>query len=257
MDQMNYIRVEALIDRYDYAGVIEILEEMNQVDQNLIKLIYSCKHAMNFDFKLAYYELSRIENISSNKKIINLKKNLQELMDGRADAIFSELIENTKIQLENRRYIDFLSRVYRLKEAILKYIFVKNHIDKNKISFRTEAVSKRMILKILRKKYKIHNPNLSFAISNYMNKYLKDPRYEDVLKILNSNKINEIIELRHESIAGHGFIGVNRKDLVNIYGNTQGIIDDFCDVLERIGVSIRVNKYEKINAYIIELLKTM
>ncbi|QZY53632.1 hypothetical protein [Crassaminicella profunda] len=257
MNQIHYVMAKALINRYDYAGVIELLEKMENVDPMMMKLLYSCKYAMNFDFKSAYYEVSGIENIDSDKKLINLKKNLQELMDGRAHVIFSELIENTKMQIENRRYIDFLSRVYRLKEAILKYIFVKNHIDKSKFSFRTEAMSKRMILKVLRKKYKIHNPNLSFAISNYISKYLKDPRYHEALKILNTNKMNEIIELRHACIAGHGFIGVKRRDLVNIYGNPEAIIDDFCHVLERIGVNIRINKYDKINGYILELLKTM
>ncbi|QEK11777.1 hypothetical protein FQB35_05010 [Crassaminicella thermophila] len=254
MDKINYAICKALIDRYDYAGAIEWIKKNENVDKDIIKLLYSCKYAINFDFESAYYVLSEIKD----KRIGYLKENLKELKDGRADAIFSELIENTQIKLINGKYIDFLSRIYRLKEAILKYIFAKNHIDKNKFSFMTEVVSKRMILKILRKKYKIYNPNLGFAISSYINKYLsKDKRYEEVLKILNATKMNEIIELRHACIAGHGFRGINREKIIRIYGSPLNIIDDFCIALEKIGVTIRRNKYAKINKYILERLQTM
>ncbi|TCO73822.1 hypothetical protein [Marinisporobacter balticus] len=258
MDHSNYIILESLIRRYDYAGAIELIGKIEDVNKNVIKLLYSCKYAINFDFQSAYYvvsDLLDIEDANVHKRVTSLKDNLKELIDGRPDAIFSELLENTKIQLDNRRYIDFLSRVYRIKEAILKYIFAKNHVDKNRFSFRTEVVSKRMIIKILRKKYKIFNPNLSFAISSYITKYLnKDKRYNTALDVLNSNKMNEMIELRHECIAGHGFKGVNRKELVKIYGNPYAVIDDFYMVLEKIGVNIRENKYDKINGYILELL---
>lgn len=258
MDYRNYIIIKALIERYDYAGAIELIEDIEDVDIIGIKLLYSCKYAINFDFDSAYNALFDIEDEKLNKIIVSLKNNLKELIEGRPNTIFSELLENTKIQLDNRRYIDFLSRIYRLKEAILKYIFAKNHVDKKRFSFRTEAVSKRMIIKILRKKYKIFNPNLSFAISSYVNKYLnKDKRYNEVLGVLNSNKMNEIIELRHECIAGHGFKGVNRKEFVKIYGNPYSVIDDFYMVLEKIGVNIHKNKYDKINRYILELLQSM
>lgn len=258
LDKINYAICKALIDRYDYGGAIEWIEKIENVDTTVVKLLYSCKHAINFDFESAYYVLSEVNDTDFNKKLGDLKDNLKELKDGRAEAIFSELIENTRIKLINGKYIDFLSRIYRLKEAILKYIFAKNHIDKNKFSFMTEVVSKKMILKILRKKYKIYNPNLGFAISSYINKYLsKDKRYEEVLDILNANKMNEIIELRHACIAGHGFSGVNREKLMRIYGSPSNIIDDFCSALEKIGVTIRKNKYDKINKYILELLQTM
>lgn len=253
MEQLNgKIILKEFMDRYDYAGAVAYAEKMEMTDEQTMRLLNSCKHAMNFDFKSALNELWTFnKNMDADKKIEEIRTNLQDLIDGKPDAIFSELIENTSIQLVNHRYIDFLSRVYRLKEAIMKYIFVKNHIDKNKFSFMSEIVSKRTILKILRKKYKIYNPNLSFAIESYVSKYLnKDKRYGEVLEILGSNKMDEVIELRHECIAGHGFKGVNRDSLTRIYGNPYYIIDDFLRALEKIGVRVHQNKYNKINGYI-------
>ncbi|WZL71820.1 hypothetical protein QBE52_11940 [Clostridiaceae bacterium 35-E11] len=260
MDQWNHtVMLKEFMERYDYAGAVAHAKKMEIKDEKIISLLNSCKHAMNFDFRSALNELWTVnENTENNKKIEEIKTNLQNLIDGQPDAIFSELIENTSIQLTNHQYIDFLSRVYRLKEAIMKYIFVKSHINKNKFSFMSEIVSKRMILKVLRKKYKIYNPNLSFAIASYVVKYLnKDKRYSEVLAILDSNKMNEIIELRHECIAGHGFKGVNRESLTRIYGNPDYIIDDFLDALGRIGVRVHGNKYKKINGYIWNTLENM
>lgn len=66
-----------------------------------------------------------------------LKKNLEKLIDGEPLTLFSELMENLEFQIVNEEYIDFLGRVYRFKEAILKYMFVKKLEERTLfISFR-------------------------------------------------------------------------------------------------------------------------
>lgn len=255
MNKEKKIILKELILRYDYGGSCELMKGMQVKDAQIEGLLASCKHGLNFDFKGAYEEVWKLDE---DEMLDGLKRNLKDLMDGKPEAIFSELMENTRIQLLNHQYIDFLSRIYRLKEAILKYIFVKNHIDKKNFSFMSEIVSKRMILKILRKKHKIYNPNLSYAIGSYINKYLnKDKKYMEILESINSNKMNEIIELRHASIAGHGFKGINRQDLVRIYGNPYHIVDDFSDILEKLHIKIVSKKYDKLNQYILERLENI
>ncbi|MBF8983917.1 hypothetical protein IZY60_10235 [Lutibacter sp. B2] len=248
----NIQLMEKLIERFDYRGAIEIMKMEEDVNIRALKVLYCCKYRLNFDFQSAIQEVDDlIENQIKDRQIRDMKINLEGLVAGKPDEIFSELLENTKIQLINRRYIDFLSRVYRMKEAVLKYIFVKNHVGKDKFSFMTEVVSKRMILKILRKKYKIYNPNLSFAITSYINKYLKnDKRYMKVLEVLNSDKMNKIIELRNDCICGHGFKGVNKEVLENIYGDPFNIINDFILVFKKMDVKIVRNSYDKINRYL-------
>jgi len=254
MNTSSNIRlIEKLIERFDYRGAIEIMEMEDDLNLRTLKVLYCCKYRLNFDFESALNEVvDLIENQIKDKQIMNLKINLEALIAGKPNEIFSELLENTKIQLVNRRYLDFLSRVYRMKEAVLKYIFVKNHVGKDQFSFMTEVVSKRMILKILKKKYKIYNPNLSFAITSYINKYLKkDKRYSKVLEILNSDKMDKIIELRNDCISGHGFKGVNKEVLENIYGDPFDIINDFIFVLKKMDVKIVKISYDKINSYMI------
>ncbi|WP_053956579.1 hypothetical protein [Inediibacterium massiliense] len=250
MDQMKYIVMEQLINQYNYTGALAFIQKENYDRTN--SLLLACKDSMNFDFQSAYYQLLEVEDDHFHKRLQYLKNNLKDLREGKPDAIFSELIENTKIQLQNEKYIDFLSRVYRLKEAILKYIFAIHHVEKDKFSFMSDVASKRMILKVLKRKYKIYNPNLSFSITAYIHKHLsKDKRYIEALEVINDPKMNEIIEMRHDCIAGHGFKGVNKKDIIKVYKDPYFILEDFCHVLEKIGLRISQNKYNKINRHIL------
>ncbi|MCT4593000.1 MAG: hypothetical protein N4A57_01800 [Anaeromicrobium sp.] len=248
----NRIIMERLIERYDYGGAIEMMEIEGILNHKALNILYSCKHRLNFDFKSAMEEIEKIKPNSRDKTIKTLEAYIKLLEYGSAEEIFSELIENTKIQLLSSRYIDFLSRVYRLKEAILKYIFIVNHTGKDKFSFMDEGVQKKAILKILKKRYKIYNPNLSLGVTQYINKHLySDKRYVKVLSILNSTKMNNIIELRHNSISGHGFFGVSRHLLNDIYGDPFEVIDDFIYILDLLNVRIYKNQFHRVNRYLI------
>ncbi len=41
----------------------------------------------------------------------------------------------------------------------------------------------------------------------------------EVARTLNSDKMTELIELRNNSIVGHGFTGVSIDDIYKVYGN--------------------------------------
>ncbi|MFZ5965630.1 MAG: hypothetical protein ACOYVK_00430 [Bacillota bacterium] len=257
LNELQKRLLEELIIRYNYTDAYHlIVNEDPDEKQAVTRLLKSCKHALNFSFDDAYHAIIDLgESNKDSKKIGDMKKDLMLLVEGNPDAIFSELVENIRLQLHAERYIDFIGRVYRLKEAILKYIFIKNHIDKNRFSFRSEIVSKKAILKILRKKYRIYNPNLSYGITTYIGKNLKkNTKYIEVLDILNSQKLDEIMELRHDSIIGHGFRGVGKNHVAAIFGNPYHIIDDFTDCLEMIDINIQKNKYDKLNKYMLDLL---
>ncbi|WP_432665746.1 hypothetical protein R9X47_05585 [Wukongibacter baidiensis] len=248
----SYDVIVKLIDRYDYGGALDILNEKGLENTDVATIIKSCKYAVNFDFETAYNILMHLSNEKKDeKKIAELRANLKDLINGDPNAIFSELIENIKFQIVNEEYIDFLGRVYRFKEAILKYIFVKEHINRTRFSFLIDAMSKKRILKILRKKYKIFNSNLIYAISTYVNKYLNEKkRYVDIVRLLNSEKMTSLIELRNSSIVGHGFRGVSREDITRAYGNPYNIIDDFKSCLNLLDIKVESYKYSTINDFI-------
>ncbi len=248
----SYDVIVKLIDRYDYGGALEILLEKGLENVDAAIVIRSCKYAVNFDFQTAYNIIMSLPDEKKNDPIVSkLAKNLKSLIEGDPNAMFSELVENIKFQLVNEEYIDFLGRVYRFKEAIYKYIFVKEHINRTRFSFLIDAMSKKRILKILRKKYKIFNSNLIYGISAYVNKYLKDKKScIEVVRLLNSEKMTRLIELRNSSIVGHGFRGVSREDIAKAYGNPYNVIDDFKFCLKQLDIIIETYKYSRVNDFL-------
>lgn len=245
----SYHVIVKLIDRYDYGGALEVLAEQGLENTDVAILIDSCRYAVNFDFRKAKRILGDLSpRLKENTDVIKLEKNLQELYDGDPNAIFSELLENIKFQIVNEEFIDFLGRVYRCKEAIFKYIFVKKHRNLKRFSLLIDIMQKRNILKILRKKYKIFNSNLVYGITTYINRNLKnEPRYMDVARILNSDKMNELIELRNSSIVGHGFMGVSIDDIYKAYGNPYNVLDDFKACFAHLDIKLNRYKYSQIN----------
>ncbi|MFT9495905.1 hypothetical protein, partial [Anaerosolibacter sp.] len=116
---MNEAKMSALaysLGRYDYSGAYRLLKDIDDAPQNIICILDGCRYTANFDFKTAF---ETVRALKDDKDMdIPMKKWLDDmecLAEGVPDAIFSELLENTRIQLENERYIDFVSRIYRLK----------------------------------------------------------------------------------------------------------------------------------------------
>lgn len=244
-----------LIERYDYGGAYALLQDMHLDDTDVAHLIMSCRYAINFDFQSARSCLTKCSQETKELPMYNqLYKGLLHLVDGDPNALFSEMMENVKIKLINDEYIDFLGRIYRFKEAVFKYMFVKKHIDKRKFSMKIEMMSKRYQLKLLRKKYKVFNSNLIYALTAYMGKYQNaDYKMTEIVRIMNSDRMDQLIELRNESIVGHGFTGVSRDDIAKVYGNPYNVLDDFRQCLEMLDIELYRYKYSELNEFIVEL----
>jgi len=253
----SYEVILKLIDRYDYGGALEILQENDLEESDVAIILDSCRYAINFDFHTARYLLNQLtDETKGASEMKYLKKNLELLIDGDPLTIFSELVENIEFQIVNEEYIDFLGRVYRFKEAILKYMFVKRSLNKNRFSFHLDVMSKRNIMKNLRKHYKIYNANLVFGLSHYFKKYHQnDYAVYEVLKIINSDKMNNLIELRNGSIVGHGFVGVSVDEIYRLYGNPYNVIDDFRVCLQLNDLKVERKKYININDFIVQELQ--
>lgn len=250
--------IKKLIERYDYGGAFELLKEKGLERSDAGVLMDSCRYAVNFDFETARKILNHVsEKTRKNETCISLKKNLEDLNNGQPDALFSELLENVKFQIVNEEYIDFLGRVYRFKEAVYKYMFIKKHLKDRTFTFHIRFIQKKEVLKILRNHYKIFNNNLIYGINTYFRKYAKqDIKGERVIKVLSSEKMNQLIELRHESLIGHGFKGVSIDEIQRVYGNPYCVLDDFRECLELLEVDIYRYKYSFLNKYIITLLES-
>lgn len=248
-----------LIDRYDYGGALELLSECGLENTDAAILMDSCRYAVNFDFKTARQLLyNASDELLESKDLKALIRNLNDLVDGEPEAIFSELMENVKFQIVNEEYIDFLGRIYRFKEAVMKYMFAIRHANRTRFSFHLPLMSKRYILKTLRKQYKIFNSSLIFAITTYFYRNAKEEKKTiEIVRLLNSEKMLALIDLRNESIVGHGFVGVSVDDIYRVYGNPYNILDDFRVCLEHLDIQINRYKYAKINDLIKEQLEAL
>ena len=241
-----------LIQRFDYGGAYEIMNELDLEDTDNGILINMCRSSVNFDFKTARRVFSKLsQQLKQDKRIRMIDKNLEELIKGDPAAMFSELIENTKFQIVNEEYIDFLGRVNRFKEAIYKYIFVREMSTGQRFYFTTDAMMKQSILRTLKNKYKIYYSNVNYAVSTYINKYMReDYKALEVDKLLSTEKFDNLLEMRHESIVGHGFMGVSVQDIYRIYGNPYNVLDDLEDSVEMLGIKLFKMKYATINSII-------
>ena len=249
--------IKKLIERYDYGGALEVLKEMGLESTDVAIIVNSCRYAINFDFYTARRHLNQLSSSSGNNpKYDAIMENLDALNDGNPDALMSELLENLKFQIVNEEYIDFLGRVYRFKEAIYKYMFIKSQLPDRNFTFQMRFLQKKEILKILRNHYKIFNSNLIFALNTYFRKYDKNTKVTDpIIRLMNSEKMNQLIELRHDSLIGHGFKGVSAEEIQRVYGNPYNVLDDFRSCLDTLGIDITRYKYSMINDLILELLE--
>ncbi|MGL4911423.1 MAG: hypothetical protein ACRC3Y_03235 [Romboutsia sp.] len=249
--------VSKFLERYDYDAVLDILDEAGIIEGDLYLLMESSKYAVNFDFKKALEYIKKMsEEMLNRREIKRLISNLENLIDGEAEDILSELIENIKIQIVNEEYIDFLGRLYRLKEALFKYIFVSTKESKTyKVSMHGYMLSKKNILYTLKKKYNIYNGNLIHGVSQYMNKHVKKTkRMDKVAEILNSERLENLIKLRNESPVGHGFKGVSKEDIEYIYGNPMEVVQDLVKACELLDMGIKMDKYDNINEMAIHMI---
>ncbi len=249
--------VSKFLQRYDYDAVLDILEEAGIIEGDLYFLMESCQYSINFEFKKSLKSLEKMSNeMLSRSEVKKLVTNLNNLEKGEPDDVLSELIENIKIQIINEEYIDFLGRLYRLKEALFKYIFVSTKETKNyKVLMHGYMVSKKNILYTLKKKYNIYSGNLIKGVTQYINKYVKKTkRMEKVVEILNNDRLEKLIRLRNESPVGHGFNGVSKEEIENIYGSPMEVVRDLVKACELLDLGISSNKYDNINEMAIHMI---
>lgn len=252
---MNFLPIFAkLIERYDYGGAYEVLKEHGLENGDAGILVNVCRYSVNFDFHTAKYLLTTVSQEAHAHPLYNrLKENLSALNDGHPDALMSELLENMRFQIVNEEYIDFLGRVYRFKEAIYKYMFIKSQRLDKAFTMKLHFLQKKEILKILRKQYRIFNGNLIYALEDY---FRRDKTYAHVsgpiIQRMNTDRMDALIDLRHNSLIGHGFMGVSLPDIQRTYGNPYNVLEDFKVSLIELGVHVDQHKYTDINTAILE-----
>ena len=77
---------------------------------------------------------------------------------------------------------------------------------------------------------------------------------EKVVEILNNERLEALIRMRNESPVGHGFKGISKEEIENIYGNPMEVLRDLVKACELLDLGISSNKYDNINEMAIHMI---
>jgi len=280
--------IEAL-GRRDFATALRSVSEVKNPDAALIALLrYAC-YREAFDFARARTALAEGTRQASGELrtfLASLQSDLL-VLDARTDtgALLREVYASAQITFGNGRYADFLGRVFRFQEAALRHIVetrlgiptdmgkparatnlprylqmiaenlaLKTHLDGQQIDGKPLIYDKgpnRPTMSVM----------LDFLVSSgtrtdgrpYLGKDDKN-RFGEARKRL--NKMNDLSELRNQSIIAHGFAGVSREELDAAYtGDAAGIMADMDKVMDMIGMGKAASPFDRIAEVAADVLR--
>ena len=262
-----------LHDKHLYELCAEIGRDYNLIPRWKYHHLLGLNYKKLFDFKRALEEFKKACSCETIK--IKDKKEIQkeiELIKSLVDIdvnkivikdnielyakLIDLLIENAKIKWKNGECVDFVGRIFRLKESMLKMIIEKEfNISTNPKKIKDEN-GKELKRYLEFEKFLEDNPD----ILNYLEKETNwNSRKEPNNKVLHwilgymvsNNKkwkkygkiygfsinLEKLSELRNESILAHGFRGISKRDIIEKYnsnGDEEKIIRDLDEIKKHI-----------------------
>ncbi len=280
--QATFRRATALdaLARHDFATALHSVETLERPDPALLALLrYAC-YREAFDFVRARVALGEGLRAASGRFRIfldTLKPDLEQLVE-RTDsaALLLEVYASARITWDNQRYADFLGRIFRFQEATLR------HIVETRLELPTDmgatvqapnlaryqaGIAASPALQVYLDAQRIDErplryadgPNrtvmsamLSFLAAGGVRAdgrpYLEKAelgRFGELRRRL--NKLENLAQLRNQSIIAHGFAGVSREELDRAYGGEAvGIMQDLAKVLELLGLGQAASPFDRI-----------
>lgn len=226
-------QIDLLVENHLYESAAYIIEEYG-LDYNL-DYIKAENYRILFDFKnaLIFYEkaLKKTrasernyinEKIDRIKKIINLEK-IKKISSDKIEAyllLLNELYENIEIKKKQGAYADFVGRIFRFEESILRALFeIKFDVstdDKEEFSkFINESEEGKEIKMFLQSKNidpSIPNRRVLKGIIEYLVENKNDKKISQFYSKI--EKIEKLSDLRNKSILAHGFEGLSKEAIL-------------------------------------------
>jgi len=288
------------LERLDFANAVSLLADM-QSEPGLRHLADYAAARLNFDFATAQQMLDQAQRdgdpsirafITENASLLTLNRAAitatgTTLSSEGLLALLRELYWNAAITYDHQRYADFLGRVYRFQEAVLRYLV--EHIfgistDLNP-SLRAQtladwqaaiaaipALHQQLTTKMVNQRpldwQAINRPTfqamLSYAIKKGGNGANGEPllvdadqkRYQRIIALL--NQLDRLVELRHRTIIGHDFQGVSAALLAANFkaeANEQLPVDRLATIIKMLRADISTNPYQIVTSFIQQALR--
>jgi len=242
-------RLNALKKRHLYGAAAELAEESNILSQKEVYMLRAADHRGLFDFEESVDDLKRVFNATSGEEKARVKKEIEELnrlKEGLKNieplgeeyfltykALIKELYTNMKQKWEQGAYADFLGRLFRFEEAVLRYLFereFKVNTEKDEkgefVDFQKFVKSNNSLMDFLdHSRIDPRKPDrrVLFMILTFLKKENSDRM--DIKEIQERiGRIEKMADLRNKSILAHGFEGISKRDFEK-YGNILEDID--------------------------------
>jgi len=244
---LDSFREAAAVERlkeWDFANALPLLRSL-RVAPGFCYLAEYAARRLDFDFQSARESL---ENALKHGDLEtrgfiqqSLRHSLDDLLERnesqtRLTALLRELNWNAAICWRHRRYADFLARVYRFQEAVLRYLVEKYyHLPTDMSPAARQATCQQWeqginavpglvnYLQTLAEKEnldwhlngrKTHQALLAFALRPEVT--IVPPSRRDFFAAIvkRVNALDRLVELRHRTIVGHDFQGVSEEALL-------------------------------------------
>lgn len=288
------------LQRLDFANALPRLKKLG-IHQGVLELTTYAAQRFAFDFRSAQTTLlSALKNGERpvrdfiNQRVRHDLDLLLEVGNGleRLKALLRELYWNAAITYRHRRYADFLGRVYRFQEAVLRYLVEtvfglptdlgpavrEAHQRRWSQGIRANA---RLVAFLGAQRVEgkpldwevIGRPTYK-ALMSYATRQeegldaegkpllLPSERKRYVALLDRINAFDRLVELRHRTIIGHDFEGVSEVLLLDNYkgsrkpdGKRRTPVEGLEEIMRMMGVNVRQDLYQAVAEFVISSLR--
>lgn len=300
MDALREAAVVEHLQRLDFANALPRLEQL-KVDPGLVGLVAYAAQRFAFDFRSAQNTLLRALRDAHRpvREFIQqrLRHDLDTLLaeDGgydRLGVLLRELYWNAAITYRHRRYADFLGRVYRFQEAMLRFLVERVFglptdlapaVRETNQRCWSEGIQANPRLMDFLAAQEVEDKPLDWevigrptykALMSYATNEAQGVdaegkpllstterrRYAALLDRVNA--FDRLVELRHRTIIGHDFEGVSEALLLQNYKGTRkrdGMprtpVEGMAEIMGMLSIDIRQDPYQAITEFVVRNLR--
>jgi len=235
-------QLKALKDGHLYGSAAELAEKYYLLELKEILMLKAKEHRVLFDFEESVKVLRKALNGAHGEERARIKSEIEDIerieegLKGKERfseeyfltyrALIKELVYNMKLKWEQGAYADFLGRLFRFEEAMLRYTFekefnVSTERDESKgyPVFKEFIESNNKLKRFLEESsIKPEEPNRRtlFMILTFLKK--ENPDRKDIKETQEIiGKIEKLADLRNKSILAHGFEGISKDRIKERY----------------------------------------
>lgn len=211
MEVMQEKSIHEMVDRYDFAAAIGLLEKRPLIPPFLLALLNYARSRLWFDFAAAQtYLREAIKGSPSEVKptLQNEQTSLKALTnpEKKEIALIGEVYHNAMIAWDNERFVDFLGRAQRFQEAVTAYLLTNIQREKpnfahlNPAAIARQADSRQTAVALIRLAYQSTEADIPQIQSQH--KILLGKLLEETFSLSELRALMFDLSVEYENIPG-------------------------------------------------------